>query len=327
MLWTDSLFVTDTDLTRIDSEALSVASAEQIAVDGPNGIIRASIEDASNEILKKIISFGGYLNSGDLTANHLAAVLNVGIGNSVRQKIGLEQIVVTGDVPGQWNWIKQWVVHLTLCNLYRNASSRTTNDRYKGRWDYFKDEMRRRFEANLYALGIPVVIMPMDRPAAYFMFNSGTWNYSNVSTVSGSGTLNNVNVDVAITYLDNSQPNFYVSPTQRNQSESDVSDLITTAMVTGNVLQVSLAGLNPPTGAQDPSQAMVVVVATHRATSWNIYCGPSGGGILYLQNSSPIPIATTQYTLAGDPVFSGPTQLLGQRQDRRLSLMRMRQRA
>ena len=111
MLWTDSIFLAPGDLARIDSEVQTVATSESITLTGDNGMLRGAVEEAANEMMKLVISFGGYLNAGDLTANHLAAVLNVGIGNSVRQKVGLQQIVVSGDVPGQWNWVKQWVVY------------------------------------------------------------------------------------------------------------------------------------------------------------------------------------------------------------------------
>jgi hypothetical protein len=277
-------------------------------------------------MLKLIISFGGYLNSGDLTANHLAAVMNVGIGNSVRQKIGLQQIVVSGDVPGQWNQVRQWVVFWALRTFYRSAFARVSDDRFEKKMSFYKDEIVRRLQPSLFALGIPIVIRPMVRPGAYFEVNSGTWDSSNVDLVLGPGTLNGVSWDVAITYADNSQWNFYQSAIQRNNCESDGSDIVTVPMTTGNVLQVNIASLNPPSGAQYPAQVMTVVVSPLKACVWNIYAGPTGGP-LYLQNPVPIPIGQTTYTLPGDPVTSGQTVGTGQYPDRRLSLVPTRQRA
>lgn len=325
MLWTDDVFITLSDLTRIDSEVPTVATAEGITLTGDNGLLRGAVEEASNEMMKLIISFGGYLNSGDLTANHLAAVLNVGIGNSVRQKVGLQQIVVSGDVPGQWSWVKQWTVYWALRNFYRDAFARLGGDRYKLKMDLYKDEMQRRITSNLYALGVPVVIRPLVRPAAKFERSSGTWDSSNVSLVAGSGVATTP-FDVAITYVDQSQANFYVSAAKPNNSESEPSDVVTVTPDGTQVIEVSITSLNPPTGAQAPAQVMVVVVSPLKATGWNIYCGLSGS-TLYLQNAAPIPITTETYTFAGDPVLSGYEVGNGQYPDRRLSISPMRQRA
>jgi hypothetical protein len=328
MLWTDSIWITQDDLMRIDSEVVNVAAAEGVSLNGDNGLIRGAIEEASNELQKLIIAFGGYLNSGDLTANHLAAVLNVGIGNSIRQKALLTQVCVSGFTPTSWNHIKQWAVHWTLRVFYRNVFSRTVNDRYEKKMNFFKDELVRRVTPTLFGLGIPIVLQPLLAPASYFTRNSGTWDSSNVSLVAGAGTLDNTNFcDVVITFVDQSQPNFYVSASTPNNCESDAPTRITQQMGTGNVLQVSIASLNPPTGGQDPATILVAVVAQLKATGWNIYVSSTPGGILYLQNSTPVPIATQTYTFSGDPVFSGFPIQQGQYESRRLSLVPMRQRA
>ena len=325
MLWTDSVFVAQDDLLRIDSEVSVVATSEGITLTGDNGLLRGAVEEAANEMMKLVISFGGYLNAGDLTANHLAAVLNVGVGNSVRQKIGLQQVVVSGDVPGQWNWIKQWTVFWALKTFYRDAFARLGGDRYKAKMDFYKEELQRRITPNLWALGIPMVIRPLVRPAAKFERNTGTWDASNVVPVTGAGTAI-TSFDVIITYVDMSQPNFYASAATPNNCESEPSDILTVTPDGTQVIQVNITSLRPPTGAQHPSQIMVVVVSPLKATHWNVYVGLQGG-TLYLQNSSPIPIATKTYTLAGDPVLSGYKAGNGQWPDRRLSLIPTRQRA
>lgn len=325
MLWTDSVFVAQDDLLRIDSEVSVVATSEGITLTGDNGLLRGAVEEAANEMMKLVISFGGYLNAGDLTANHLAAVLNVGVGNSVRQKIGLQQVVVSGDVPGQWNWIKQWTVFWALKTFYRDAFARLGGDRYKAKMDFYKEELQRRITPNLWALGIPMVIRPLVRPAAKFERNTGTWDASNVVPVTGAGTATTP-FDVAITYADTSQPNFYASAATPNNCESEPSDILTVTPDGTQVIQVNITSLRPPTGAQHPSQIMVVVVSPLKATHWNVYVG-NQGGTLYLQNTVPIPIATKTYTLAGDPVLSGYESGNGQYPDRRLSLVPTRQRA
>lgn len=326
MLWTDKIWVSSDDLSRVDSEVLRVSTSENITLDGVNGLIRGGLEEATSEIMKFIVAFGGYLNSGDLTSNHFAAVMNVGIGNSVRQKVGLQQIVISGDVPGQWFWLKQWTVFHVLRCFYRDAFGRLGQDRYKDKMDFFRDELQRRITPNIYSLGVPIVIRPLSRPGAFFERNSGTWDSTNLSQVPGLGTSNKVSFDVAITWVDQSQANFYVNSSQRNNSESDASDIATIQITTGNVISVSISSLNPPTGKQDPSQQMIVVVSPRPATGWNVYVGNTGG-TLYLQNSSPIPIGTTSFTLPGDPSLQGATPGIGQYPDRRLSVAPMRQRA
>lgn len=327
MLFTDSIFITQEDLIRVDAEVISVAAAEGIVLNGPNGVLRSAVEETSVELQKMIISFGGYLNSGDLTSNHFAAVMNVGIGNSVRMKVGMQQVVVSADVPGQWTHLKQWCVFFCLKTFYRNAFSRKIDDRYKARMEFFDSDIKRRLQPNLWALGVPVVLRPMVRPGAFFEIRSGYWDESNVTLVSGLGTMTSTeSVDVVITYVDQSAANYYVDADNKNNCESAPSDAITVSMEDGKVISVDITSLNPPIGRQSLSQTMIVVVSPLKATGWNLYVGGSGGD-LFLQNDTPIPIATKSFTLPGDPVLSGHTVGLGQYADRRLSLIPTRQRA
>lgn len=338
MLWTDAVAITPADLARYDSEAATVAVQENITLGGSSSVCQAGYEDAANELMKLVISFGGYLNAGDLSANHLAAVLNVGIGNSVRQKVGLQQVVITGDVATQSTWLRTWATYIVLKQLYRDAFGRTINDRYKLKLDFLKDDMQRRILPNVMALGVPIVTRPLDCPGSFYGLSgvpgsnfpssfstAGVWNSNNVTLVAGAGTLTS-ELDVVVTYCDMSQGNFYVSPSQANNMESNPSTIVTQQMVAGMVLNINIASLNPPTGGQPPQQVLVVVVAPGTATHWNLYVGLTGQ-TLYLQNSAPIPIATKTYTLPGDPVFSGYQAGIGQYADRRLSLLRTRQRA
>lgn len=329
MLWTDSVFLTATDLARVDGEvATLIPQAEGITLTGDNGILRVSVEESANEMMKYIVAYGGYLSYGDVSTNHLAAVLNVGIGNSVRSKASLQQICVSGDVPGQWNWVRQWAVFWALRTFYRDAYGRTGGaDRYKMKMEFYQKEAEQVQTANLYTLGLPIVTRPLSRPAATFERDSGDWDTDNLSLTSGSGTWTTASIcDVAITYCDMSQSNLYVSSTSAGNAESEPSDTVSLTMETGKVLTVDISSLVPPTGAQHPSQISQIVISPLKATHWNVYAGITGG-TLYLQNASPIPIATTSYTFSGDPVLSGHKAGIGQYPDRRLSLCRTRQRA
>jgi hypothetical protein len=330
MLWTDSLFITPSDLQRIDSEVASVATQESITLSGSNGTLRQAQEEAANILTQYIVAFGGYLNSGDLTANHLAAVLNVGIGNIVRQKCSLEQVVVSGNVPGEWSVVKEWAIYQTLISFYRNGFARVGGDRYKTKLDYYRSEMDRRIKTKLWTMGVPIVMQPLDAPGAFFRQNSGTWGPQNVNLVSGPGTIVGA-VDVAITYVCQTQPNFYASPTNTGNAESDTGGTVTTsALASGQVILVDIDDLVPPTGAQPPWEQMVVVVSPLAATGWNVYAANPGGvgGQMWLQNlDGPIPIDTTSYTFAGNPVSGTYPLLLGQYLNRRLSIVPSRQRA
>jgi hypothetical protein len=331
MLWTDSIFVNQWDLARIDSEIANVATSENVALIGTNSMLQAAQEEASFELQKVVIAFGGYLNSGDLTANHLAAVLNVGIGNSVRQKCSLQQVCVSGTAQGQWNHIRQWATFWALKVFYRDCFGRLGLDRYKNKLEYYKEELQRRITPNLYALGIPVVLQPLDRPAAYYAVNPGTWGSGNVSLVSGPGT-SVATVWAAITYVCQAAPSFagafYVSPTQTNNAESAMSDAVQVTLADGLVMEVGIESLNPPTGQQNPAEVLIVVVSPLAATGWNLYVSQSQWGAYYLQNlEGPIPIDQLTYALSGNPTFSGYTANTGQYPNRRLSIAPTRQRA
>jgi hypothetical protein len=326
MLWTDSIFISTDDLMRIDSQVVAVAAAEGITLTGENGLIRAGIEECSMELQKYIVAFGGYLNSGDLTSNHVAAVLNVGIGNSVRQKATLDQVCVSGDTWSAFNWIKAWAIAWVLRIFYRSAYARTVDDRYEKKMALYKDEIIRRHTPNIYGLGVPIVLYPLYRPGSTFTVNAGTWGSSNVSLVAGAGTWNDQTVYVSITWVDQSQPSYYVSPTNTGNAESNGAEFVPQAVTTGNVIQVSIASLNPPTGVQPISQVLVTVVALLKATGWNVYAGLSPSE-MYLQNATPLPMTQQTFTFPGNPLTSGYTLGLGQLPNRRLSVAMQRQRA
>jgi hypothetical protein len=86
---------------------------------------------------------------------------------------------------------------------------------------------------------------------------------------------------------------------------------------------VTIAGLNPPNGQAPINVALGQgIVVPGNASGWNLYVGQSGQ-TLYLQNSTPIPIATQVYTMSGAPTLSGYPLLAGQYPDQYLTLQRM----
>lgn len=320
MLWTDAIFITTDDLTRIDSEVPAVAESEGIVLTGSNGIIRGVYEEVTDELSKILITFGGYLGSGDLSPNHLAAVMNIGMGNAVRQKALPSQVVISGEVEGSWNHAKRWAVYWALELFYRDAYNRTVKDRYEGKMRYYKAERQRRVEPMLKGRGIPIVISPLARPAAAYEPDTGIWGPSNVVTSVAPGALGG-DYQVVITYLgkDNDNAPQYLA-------ESHPSDPISITVPPDSSISVDILTLKPPDGTQPRSRMLLCIIPVLKATHWNVYVGRVGGPY-YLQNLVPIPVDVADYTLASDPVLAGKTAGQGQAVTRYLTIVPTRQRA
>ncbi len=334
MIWTDGIFVSLNDLKRVDSEVSDIQDVEGIVVEGNYGSLRGGLEEASLEMNKMMVAYGGYLSSGDISPNHISAVLNIGLGNAVRYKALLSQIVVTGANQYAWNHVKTWAAHFCLMSIYRNATNRTTKDRYEGKMRYYKSELDRRITKGVTGLGLPLIIQPMAAPAALFERNSGAWSSSNVTAIA-SGTTSGGTYDVAITYVNQGdllpgggfRPDStkYVSSSQVGNAESNPSTLQTIQVPANSVVSVNISSLIPPTGTQDPATRILCVIAPLAATGWNVWVGPTGE-TLTLQNASPIPISTKTYQLASDPTADGALVGFGQYADRILSMSPVRQR-
>ncbi len=347
MLWTDALFITPDDVARVDGGAAQVVDDENIAGTGNYSYIRGAIEEVTQELTKMSVAFGGYLSTGDVSPNHTAAVLNIGLGNAVRYKALPSQVVVSGVGPFSSNHVKQWATMYAVMYLYRNASNRTVKDRYEAKMRFFKAEIDKRLRPSIIGLGLPLVIQPLAAPAAIFERNSGTWGPSNVTTASQGGTSGGT-YDVAITYVNQGQPTGfnasangftsfvvtgylpdatkYVSFSSPGNAESNPSFVQTINVSPNDSVNVDITSLRPPNGYQDPSTRILCVVIPLAATGWNVYAGPTGE-ILTLQNATPIPIWTTSYQLPADPTTTGVPVGVGQYADRILSMAPTRQRA
>jgi hypothetical protein len=301
MLWTDADFVDAVDLLTLDPEISDIAAAETMTLDG--SVIRRGIEDAAAYVGGKLTRFSSYRHGGDVSANHLAAVLNVGGESSQRQRIALDQIVVTGRNEVYWSPIKTWVAHRCLRIFYRTALNKTQSDRYDSKYELFST-----IEANeswplLKLTGIPIVPRPMPAPAAVQGYDSGTFA---ASIVNGAGVQVG-DYDVRVTYVGSD----YVSKAVRGNAESHPSAKKTVTLANGKVLRVDVTNLVPPVDAAPVESNANCVFVPLKAVGWNVYAGLAGG-VLYLQNTTPIPIATKIYTLAGDVATSGYTSGSGQ---------------
>lgn len=312
MLWTDSDFVTPEELASIDSEILSVANAEEIVLENPNGtgLIHRAIEECGAGFMKYMQLFGGYLYAGDSTSGHDNAVMNIGQGIRNRSRILLSQVPVSSIHPLAWAPVKRWVVYWILYLFYQDAASRRMdNDRYGKKADYYKAQANGKYWDDLRTAGVPVVNSPLPCPGAIWEPGQGVWDDGAVTVVSGSGTLTDTYA-VVITWVDQIR--------QKN-AESGPSAQVVVSLTPGNVLKVDTSLLVPPTGQQHPGTLALATVDCARATGWNVYAGPAGGP-LYLQNPSPIAVATKTWTAPADPVTGTVQAGTGQWADRYLSM-------
>ena len=303
MLFTDADFVTLADITQVDGQVASVASAENIVVTGTQSIVSAACQEIGYRILNKQMGFSGYLPPFVAPYSQTAAALNL-LGPSVsRPRVSLSQIVVTTSYQMMWTPIKRAAVYQSLYLFYRDAFFRKLVDRYEKRMLMYRDEVEKRYWPDLMVQGTPVVNKPMSCPGAVYEPASGAWNAAgNLAAVAGTNAAGTTSFDVAVTWVDQS---LYVSPTVKGNGESGPSARATISAPTANVIQVSVASLNAPNGGGVNTTAQGMGLFTPlTATGWNVYVG-TVGGTLYLQNATPIAYANKTYTMAGAPVLSG----------------------
>jgi len=265
-----------------------------------SAFITEAVNAAGSEFIAKIQSFSGYLCGVGANANHQAAVLNVLTTAIQRPRAILNQIPATEPNPTRTAF-RRWIQFFCLDEFYLAVSNRKIKDRYDQKATKYEKQKKRYWE-NLKGCGFPVVLNPLPCPGATLEYNSGSWSNANVTAVSGGSSVAQVTYDVTVTWC--SLPT-YVSATNQNNGESAGAATQTIAVPAANVIAVSIVGLNPPTGtaplAIGSAQGAYSPLA---ATHWNVYAGPTGG-TMTLQNSSPIPVATTSYTLAAAPTTSG----------------------
>ncbi len=305
MLWVDDDFVTAADLQSMDSEVADVAQTEGIVLEGSNGAIRRAKEDAQ-ATLSKFMSFSG-LNPTDLTVRDVNMPL--GVPDLRYNYASFAQLVISGEVSDNWSALKQWVVGRTLLRFYRAATNKNS-DRYSDRYEEMQADVRERIWPNFKRRGIPIVFNPLPAPGA-IMERAGLFSLdNNLSLVSGSGTLDEDTV-IAITWVGSK----YVSATAKHNNESYRSARVTLPLISGNVARVTTTGLTAPNGSQPEFTKSSCRYSPGTAVGWNVWAGRATEDVMYRQNASVIPLATTSYTFTGNPVYSGEQLDLGQYED------------
>jgi hypothetical protein len=297
MLFTDGAFVTIPDLEVVDGEVQKVATTQGIAMDA---LLARSISELGNEFIGKIQNFSGYLIGTGVNANHMAAVLNVSSTAINRPRALLNQIPVIEPNPTRTAF-KRYAEYYCLRQIYRSVYRRLINDRYEKKMKMYEAEAQHAWGI-VDRGGFPLVLNPLCAPGATLEYGAGIWSSANVTATAGGTQAAIVDYDVAITWCNLPA---YVSPANQGNAESAGSAVITIAVAASTVISVSIASLTPPNGTIPVAIGSAPgIFSPMSATHWNIYVGAKGG-ILYLQNSSPIPVATLTSTLADAPVLSG----------------------
>ena len=310
MLFTDRMFCSAQSLSYIDSELNKVALAEKLDIGSTETSVLWHYTLAAGEkFLSRIQNFSGYLVGVGVNSNHAAAVMNI-LSTAINRPRALLVQIPVSEPDHTRRAFARWVQYSVLKDFYRNLYRRSViNDRYEKKMLMFEEEEKSHW-ITLKGRGFPVILNPLSAPGAIWMYGSGTWGNSNVVVVSGGTQAGQVMYDVSITYC--SLP-AYVNYNNQNGAESGGATPVSSVLTLANqVLQINLSGLNPPTSI------MPVAIGTAsgifppmNATHWNVYVGPTGGPRC-LQNSTPIPIATTTYTLPDVPVVNGSIENEGQ---------------
>lgn len=322
MLFTDAILVSQATLAQIDSELPKVATGEGIAVDGVGAIADQVSSECAIELMAAVQTFGGLPSIGGVSWAHNAAVLNTGYVGMDVPRVNLSQIVVDGLYPGLASPLQRWVQYRALALFYRDASGRKgkANDRYEEKRENFNDLALKSWK-QLKSTGLPFILAPMACPGAAREVGSGSWTAGNVAKVAGVGTAGTFYV--AITYVDGIS---YQTPVAKGNAESGPSAAFSITTLISEVVTVDITSLNPPDGTTPAIGISQGIVTRRAATGWNVYVGATAS-TLYLQNASPIPVATKTYTLPGGPVLSGYVMTSGQYPDANITFQNMLMRA
>lgn len=315
MLWVDEDFVTVDDLVAMDPEVPDVAVTERITLDGPGGVIRRA-KSMAEQTLSRFMSFANF-SPNDLTFRDVNFPITA--PEFRYNYAGFAQLVISGESWSHWSSLKNFVVAKTLIEFYRMASNKNA-DRYSDRHEGMQDQLTKEFWPNFKRRGLPIIFNPLPAPGA-IMERAGTFGLfqGSVSLVAGAGTLAvPQGTDFAVTWVGSR----YANPTapmfdekSKNNQESGRSARVNIQLQAGEVAKVSILGLDYPNGNQPEFTKSSCRYSPGVAVGWNVWAGDPNDPdkIMYRQNTAgPIPIATTFWTLPGDPVLSGEQLGLGQ---------------
>lgn len=302
-LLVDNDVITLSDLIALDPEAPAIADAEGIVLEGAGSVIRQAWEECAAKLIDSIQQFGsGYTTSEQLWT---------GLISASRPRVQPNQIVV--DNPYGLSAVRRWLAQQGLVQLYSAAANKRANDRYSEKLDAARQVLGSRWRT-LWSTGLPYVASPIACPGAAHEPDAGEFTESNTASVAGGAGAEAVTYEVAITWVDGS---VYISQLVKNNAESGPSKRVSCTVAANQLLRVNITGLTPPGSVAWQHGTADGIRRSRVATGWNCYVG-SVGGQMYLQNATPIPIATDTYTLAAAPVLSGYRLGTGQYADANL---------
>lgn len=289
----DTDIVTPADLLALDPEVLDVADAEELVLVGPNSILRNSWNECGDALLNAWQAFGGDIIAWPGTLTTYGAF---GIS---RPRLRLNQMVVAAPYSERNSPLHRWMTYHALVAIYEACSNRSDKDRYETKVERFQKRIMKPWH-NLTATGLPMVARPLACPGALHEFGSGIFGPGNVSAVNFGSSPAVYVYSVAITWVDQTQ---YVSPQLASNAESGPSVIVMQEVGIDQVLQVTIAGLSPPSSTSAMLQLGIAdgPYITRPASGWNVYVGPVAG-TLALQNATPIPVATQSFMLPSAPV-------------------------
>jgi len=290
MLWIDKTFVLEEDIAAFSAHVLREADDNKVL--DPDEVIRRVLGNLTHEIEGKSTGFG--YGSGDIPPNHMAALLNTGVSRG-KPPIYIEQLVV--DDPRRQergSALHDWAVSRVIEGMYATAEFRFNDTRITDAKLDWESRASERWRV-LKQLGLPGVISPLARPGALRVANSGSFAASDATPSNGSGSLAAASYYVAVTYTD---ANYVTTHDHRGNGESAPTDAFAVTVAAGGGgdgrITVSIANLNPTPPTTGTFGERVITWKT--PTGWNVYAGLALTS-MYLQNSTPIPIATQTYNL------------------------------
>ncbi|MDP9114789.1 MAG: hypothetical protein M3O20_14065, partial [Acidobacteriota bacterium] len=153
-------------LREVESAILDVARVEGIDL---NVKLCLATEEISEDVL-------------DMLLGHTPAPFPM--GGEQRRRLGVADVVVSPQM-------KRWQALHTLAVVYRDAYNNQLNDRYRAKWDEYRD-LARAARERTYGFGIGLVAAPIPRPGIPVLgmgagTSGGALYYAQVSWVSASG--------------------------------------------------------------------------------------------------------------------------------------------
>jgi hypothetical protein len=161
----------DTEALRVfETAILDVAKVETIDLDAKLGL---ATDEISQEVLEVLLDHTG--------TQYSLALFPTGVE---RRRRGVSDVVVTPQM-------KRWQALHTLALVYRDAYNNQLNDRYRNKWNEYR-ELARGARERTFASGIGLVATPVPRPETPMLGMivgtlAGTTYYVQVSWVSTAG--------------------------------------------------------------------------------------------------------------------------------------------